>query len=69
MRSELKHCRAVMALVQLKLGQYHSVLEQCVPHTNIAAQQALTGIHEVSTVYKVIIKLANLTNEGFVVIL
>lgn len=66
MRSELKHCRAVMALVQLKLGQYHSVLEQCVPHTNIAAQQALTGIHEV---YKVIIKLANLTNKGFVVML
>ncbi|XP_046683921.1 TBC1 domain family member 5 [Homalodisca vitripennis] len=45
-RGELKHCRAVMSLVQLKLAQYHTVLEQCVPHTNIAAQQALTGIHE-----------------------
>ncbi|XP_054279951.1 TBC1 domain family member 5-like isoform X1 [Macrosteles quadrilineatus] len=45
-RSELKHCRAVMSLVQLKLAQYHSVLEQCVPHSNIPAQQALTGIHE-----------------------
>lgn len=50
MREELRHAHAVMSLCRLKLAQYHAILEQCISEDNIHAQQALTGIHEVSTV-------------------
>ncbi|XP_073984518.1 TBC1 domain family member 5 isoform X2 [Rhodnius prolixus] len=57
---ELRNAHTVMSLCRLKLLQYHHILEKVVPPNDAQAQQALTGIHELSS----LLNTKKTTNTG-----